>query len=377
MKTVPYTDAVLHYAGRWRDAGNGMDSGWQGAQVRFKVSGSSVLRVSAHVLDSASADLTFAAINIDGGATILDYFTTASSTGSGLKFVDFPMPDAGEHTIVLKMVCLPQSQWAGSSYCRLASLGVDDAGELSAWGGHGATKIQVIGDSWMGAQSDWPRLLGLDEFDVYPVSFGGATIVDLNAQYLYDRAGIVNSGDLEPDIVLISSGVNDYHQGVPLSSFQWHLDQLVGKAKAKHPGAQIILLGSPRNNLHGIDYQQYLPALNAVAASRHGVTVTPIPAPVWSTLQWAEQYHLTQAGLVTYANYVKSQLPRLMSYDAGGAVLKMLGANESDALSYPCLMANGKLYRARLSPSSSVEPSKVYCKIRGALYHVESKTVEN
>lgn len=377
MKTIPYTESAFHYAGRWRDSGNGMDSGWQGAQVRFKVSGSGFLRVSAHVLDNSSADVTFAAVNIDGGATIIGNYTTTAGSGSGLKSVDFTLPDRGEHKIVLKMACLPTSQWSGSSYCRLSSIGIDDTGIISAWVGHGATKIQVVGDSWMGAQSDWPRLLGLDDFDVYPVSFGGATIVQLNAQYLLDRAGVTNAGEPSPDIVLINSGVNDLHQGIPLSSFQWHLNQLIGKVKEKHPDAQVVLVGSPRNNLHSIDYQKYLPAMQAAATENPGVMVIPIPPPVWSTLQWAEQYHLTQSGLVTFASYVKSQLPRLISYNAGGATLKMIGAVESDALISPCLIAGGNLYRAQISESTLLEPRKVYCNIRGNIYHIASMVSDN
>lgn len=364
MKTIPYTDPALHYAGRWRDAGDGKDSGWQGAQVRFKVSGSSVLRVTAKVLDTNGTDVCFAAFNIDGGATEIRSFTTAAGSGSGLITVELALPGTGVHTVVLKMACYPVSQWDGSSYCRLVSLQVDDSGSVQPWGGQGRMKVQVVGDSWMGAQSDWPRLLGLDDFDIYPVSFGGATMPELNSKYLYDRAGFVNASDPSFDLILINASVNDYYQGVPLSSYQWHLEQLLGKARAAHPQAEIRIIGSPRNNLHSIDYQKYLPAMQAAAASFPGVQVVPIPAPVWSTLQWAEQYHLTQAGLETFAAYVRGQLPvPPLLFDAGAVSLELEPAGQDDAKNVPCVLVEGSLYRLRARPAGTLMPGTVYMRV--------------
>lgn len=156
MIEIPYTSPALHYAGRWTDYGDSKGAGWQGSQIRFKVSGTMTLTVKAKVLDANSSDLAFAVVNLDDGAQQYLWFSTASETFTGIKSVTLNLPNPGEHTVVMKLVGIPTSQWASVSYLRLMSIGVDDAGSVSSWGNQGRIKLGIIGDSWTAAESDWP-----------------------------------------------------------------------------------------------------------------------------------------------------------------------------------------------------------------------------
>lgn len=82
-------------------------------------------------------------------------------------------------------------------------------------------------------------------FSVYPTSFGGAKASDLNAQYNYDRSGVLNNSDPYLDAVVINSSVNDWAAGVSLSAFQADFAALVTKVRQKHPTAKLFLLQSP------------------------------------------------------------------------------------------------------------------------------------
>jgi hypothetical protein len=345
MITIPHTCDALHYAGRWRDDGDGMSSGWQGSQIRFKVSGSVTLRVNAIVQDNNSTDLTSAVVNTDGGAPTLKYFTTQPVVGSGLKSIEFALPDTGEHTIVLKLPCMSIAQFSGESFCRLSSIQLDDGATLSAWGGSAPVRIQAVGDSWMSSVNDWPHLLGADDYYVYPLAFGGAKASDLNAKYLFDRVGLENVAGIDPDIIIIGAGVNDYAAGVSAASFESSIGSLVDKARARHPGSVIVLLGCPRNVSAAKYYDQYFSCMQAVAAARTGVMAIPIPSSVWPSLEWSsDTYHLTYAGLHAFSAYVKTQLPKIAHVDVGGAYVRMFSDPAADPESAPCSVIDGTLY---------------------------------
>lgn len=375
MKTINYKDSAIHYAGRWFDAGNGMGSGWQGSQARFKLSGSSRLEISAIVVDGTSSDLTMAVINIDGGESIAKYFTTEPGTGSGLMSVSFDMPDLGQHTIVLKLGCLPLSQWNGSSVCRLASIQVDDSASLQPWDDAGKVMVQVVGDSWMATQNDWPHLLDPGKYSIYPVSFGGAKSSDLAAKYGYSRSGVASIGERHPNMVIIGSGVNDYVGGVSGSSFQSSITSLVDQVQAMHPDCLVVLLGCPRNVGAGKNYDQYFPQMLAVAQARSGVVAIEVPSSKWPSFQWApDTFHLTYDGLKSFAEFVSSQLPEIRKFRAGSAVsLLAVEAAESDATATPCVYLGGALYKllSRLDPDHN-QNQTAYLKLPSGIYRISS-----
>lgn len=375
MKTFNYTNSAIQYAGRWFDAGNGMGSGWQGAQARFKLSGSSKLEVSAIVVDSTSSDLTMAVINIDGGESITKYFTTEPGTGSGLRTVSFDMPDLGQHTIVLKLGCLPLSQWSGASVCRLASIQIDDTGSLLPWDDAGKVVVQVVGDSWMATQNDWPHLLDPEKYAVYPVSFGGAKASDLAAKYGYARSGVATGVEPHPDMVIIGSGVNDYVGGVSGASFQSSITSLVDQVQAAHPDCLVVLLGCPRNTAAGKTYDQYFSQMLAVAQARGGVVAIEVPSSIWPLFQWSsDTFHLTYTGLKSFADFVSSQLPEIRKLSVGGGVsLLAVEALVSDAATTPCAYIDGALYKllSRLDPAHSQDHT-VYLKLPSGIHRISS-----
>lgn len=358
MISFPFGSASLHYAGRWVDHGDSMGSNWQGSQIRFKVSGTLQLVVNAKV-----AGFAFAAVNIDAGAhQILEF------SGNGAQSVTYALPDTGEHTVILKIGGFPYEQWPGTSYCRLVSISVDDGGAVSQWGDQAAVRLGVVGDSWMAAQNDWPFLLGIDKYSIYPVSFGGATATDLNAQYPYDGAGILNTDDPMLDAVLINSSVNDYVGGVSLEAFAASFAALVDKVRIKQPSAKIFLLQSPRNIAAGKIYDQYGPKMEEIASAREDVFYLPTGADVWESVEWSgDTYHLTFAGLQTFASAVGVQLSAYFSASrsirvptpSGEVEIPLDAAVLADAQMTPVIRLDDGLYRFRLADVSSPYPEGV------------------
>lgn len=377
MIDIPYTSPFLHYAGRWADYADSKGSAWQGAQVRFKVSGTTTFVVKAKVLDNSSSDLAMAVANVDDGPTDLKFFSTAGGTLTGDGTVSYTLPDTGDHTVVLKLAGLPGSQWSNSSYCRLKSISIDDGATLSDWGDQAPVKLGVVGDSWMGVENDWPYLLGSWRYSLYPTSYGGATASGLDSQYNYDRSGVLNTTDPELDAVLISSGVNDYVGGVSVGAFQTSLVSLVGKVRAKHPDAKIILLQPPRNVAAGLNYDQYGTAMAAVVAATSNSYYIPIPSGDWPLFEWAsDTYHLTYTGRQAMADYVGQRLDELLPPSAqieleteiGRVVMPLFPAGMSDALNAPVMDSASGLMRLRLLDVYPPLPDSVVLTTIGGRY---------
>lgn len=312
---IPYTDSNLNYLGRWTDYGTAKGSGWQGTQIRFKVSGTLNLAVNVDVRDLTVTDLSGITINIDGGASSTSFTTTAAEIYTGSKTANLVLPDSGEHTVVLKLYNYPTAQWDGSGRCRLMSLDIDTGGSVSPWVKTTGKHTGCVGDSWMGHFSDWPRLLTQTKYWIYPISFGGAKASDLNAQFDYDNSTTLNTSDPTLDAVIVNSSVNDYNAGVSISSFNTSFAALVDKIRAKHLTAKIILLQSPRNTRDGRNYDQYGPGMATIAAARSNVEYVDCPSSVWPTLDWAvgDPNHLSFAGLQTLAAYIEGRIDALYS----------------------------------------------------------------
>ena len=312
MITIPHTDARLRYAGRWVDFGDSHGCAWQAGQIRFKVSGTSVLSINAYV-----SGTVYCVANIDGGPPQSATFPG----GSGAQSISFPVTGSGEHTVVVKLFGLPDEQFNLALYCRLTSIGLSDGAALSAWTG-GPIVLQLVGDSWMASQNDWPHLLPVSRYAISPVAFGGATAATLNARYDYTSSGVVAPVDAAVQGVIVNSGVNDTWGGVSTAAYQSSMASLVDKIRARQPAAKIIMLGSPRNLAAGRAYNQY-DAVNAeIAAARSNVVFIPIPNELADSLAWnTDAAHINyQGGLVDYAAWVDEQIYPSLAQEMGGSL---------------------------------------------------------
>lgn len=362
MQDIAYTDPQLYYAGRWIDYEGSKGSGWQGAQIRFKVSGTTTVSVNCLILDTTTSDVVSVIANFDGGAQqIITLSSTAAST-SGPATATFTLPDNGEHTVILKLACLPTSQWTNASYCRLTSIGIDNGGVLSAWGDSAPRRLAVVGDSWMATQHDWPFLMGIDNYSIWPVSFGGAKASDLNNQYDYDRSGVVNTYEPTFDAIIINSSVNDYLQGVSTSAFRASLLALGNKIRAKHPETKLVFLQSPRNVPAAKLYDQYGPDIQYVAGQiSNSVYLESTPAE-WEQLTWngSDTAHLSFAGRQVFAAINKAKIDALFATESqqsifvktqsGTLTIPLYSAVPSDALTAPLIKRDGQLYKMAPTP---------------------------
>lgn len=312
MIDIPHADPRLRYAGRWVDFGDSHGCAWQAGQIRFKVSGTSVLSINANV-----SGTVYCVVNIDGGAPQLATFPGSS----GAQSVSFAVVGSGEHTVVVKLFGLPDDQFNQTLYCRLTSIGLSDGATLAAWAG-GSIALQVVGDSWMSAQNDWPHLLPVSRYAISPVAFGGATAATLNARYDYMSAGVVAPADPAVQGVVVNSGVNDTWEGVSTAAYQSSMAALVDKIRVRQPAAKIIMLGAPRNLAAGRAYNQYDLVNAEIAAARENVVFVPVPNAVADSLSWnGDQAHINYTdGLVPFAAWVNEQIYPLLAQETGDSL---------------------------------------------------------
>lgn len=309
MIDIPFNSPDLYYAGRWVQYSDSAGSAWQGSQVRFSVQGSTLLRITAKVLDPGSGSLSLLVANVDGGDYQLRTLSSDSGSLTGDASADFTLPDTGKHTIVLKLFGMPSTQFNLSSYTRLKTITLNDGGTVIPWGGNAPYRLQMVGDSWMSAQNDWPYLLGADDFNIYPIAFGGAKIADLNSQYNFTSSGVTVNSEPPAHGIVIGSAVNDQFAGVSTADYKTSMLALVDKVRALHPESLIIIAGAPRNQAASKPYNQY-DAVNAeVAAAKSNTVFIPVPNSVADSLSWdSDTAHLTYAGRVAYAAWWKTQL---------------------------------------------------------------------
>lgn len=326
MSTFSYTNTAFHYAGRWVDHGSAMGCAWQAGQVRFKVSGTSVLTINAVV-----SGTVYCVVNVDGGQSQLATFPGTS----GAQSISFSISGAGEHTVVAKLFGLPDGQFNQSLYARFTGVTLSDGATLSAWPA-GPISLQMVGDSWMASQNDWPHLLPSSRYSIYPVAFGGATAGTLNARYNYTSSGVTAPADPTVQGVVVNAGVNDTYGGVSTADFKANMAALVDKIRARQAAAKIIILGSPRNVSAGKAYNQYDTVNAEVAAARANVVFLPVPNATADALSWnGDQAHINYTGgLVTFAQWVDAQIYPLFA-PAGDSVWLRTAAGSTQISTTP------------------------------------------
>jgi len=306
-----YDDAVLNYLGRWTDSGSDMWAGWQGAQIRFKVSGSLTLDINVNVQDLDTINTTVVNVSIDGGNFTTVFTTTFPEIFTGSRTANYVLPDTGEHEIIVKVACLPNQQWDSTGKCRITSIDTDNGSTISAWEKTTGILVGEVGDSWMGVSNDWPYLLDQSKYWIYQVGSGGYRASTIDARIDYDSDGVLNTDDPIMPLIIVNSSVNDYNAGVTLASFNTSFASVVDKLRAQHPDALIVLLQSPRNTTDGRNYDQYGSEMSTIAGARSRVEYISITATEWNTYTWADPAHLDFVSRQAFASYIESQLDAL------------------------------------------------------------------
>lgn len=312
MQFIPYTDNRLKRIGRWKDTGLGLWSAWGGSQIVFKVSGTDTITVVANVV-CTTGQLCLCECVIDNCPenSLIGYFAN-NVNFSGERSVTFNLPDTNEHTIIIKTNGYRASLFPGRTRSVVKGFGIADAGSVSEWK-QGVKLIQCIGDSWMAADADWPRMMPRDLWNFYQIATGGMTVVNMNAEYNYQSAGVL-ADDAEADVVMIGYGVNDYNQSVAISTFQSHLLALVDKVRAKQPEAPIFLIQIPRNMNTGAQFDRYGSAMQNVASYRPNVFYISTQ-PIWAQISWnADRFHLSAGGKIVMADFVSDRIQRTLGY---------------------------------------------------------------
>lgn len=302
---VAYNDANLNYIGRWIDTGSGMWSGWGGSRITFKIRNTGILKFNFTVSDTVTNDNTALVVAVDGNEVATKYLiTTTSETYIGTKYVIATIPFDGEtHKIDVYMYCLGANQFNVTNQAILNSIEVGFDAVLSPWT-LGATKIQCIGDSWMTANASWTRLLDSSVYAVYQTSNTGFKCSDANTNYNNDYTGHTDTSDPTFDKVLISFGVNDYNASVTVGSFQTSLLALIDKVRIRQPDVPIILVRVPNNTGAGLNYGQYLTAMNNAAGLRTDVTVIDTTSIDVSMTWDSDNSHADSYGRLTMRNFV-------------------------------------------------------------------------
>lgn len=307
--SVDYSDSRLTYLGRWNTS-TGKWSAWGGAQIVFKVQGTRYVTIIASVKDTGDVALTALAYDVDNvSANIspLIFYTTPVDIYTGAKRATIELSNTDEHTITLKSSQYPDDSFYQKSKITITSIEINPLGFISIWN-QGAKVIQCVGDSWMGTQCDWPRLMSTTSYKLYPIANGGYDCATMNSNYNYDYSGVINTTDVNADAVIVSFGVNDFNFGITQAAFETSLYSLVDKIRAKQPTAKIFLIRVPKNIGTGNDFGKYGTNMNNVANNRSNVVYIDTTS-LDATITWySDNYHLNGTGKQTLADFVKAIL---------------------------------------------------------------------
>jgi hypothetical protein len=312
MQQIDISDDRIEKSGRWITASAGVWSAWGGSQLLFSIEGSASITVNADVMcASGRVNLCECVIDNSPQNSLAQYFAQNQSY-SGPSSVTFQLPDNGRHELIIKTNGFMADIFSGASRSVLKSIFVDDSAILSPPLAK-PKLLQCIGDSWMAADNDWPRLMRHDVFRTYQVATGGMKTSDMNGMYEYACSGVLAS-DPTADAVIVSYGVNDLTAGYSVSSFQSYLTSLVDKVRERQ-SCPIFLIQVPRNVGTGSQYDQYGVAMQAISMTRQNVYYVPTDF-VFNKVSWqSDNKHLDAAGKIVFADYVGRQLMAALGWE--------------------------------------------------------------
>jgi lysophospholipase L1-like esterase len=312
MQTIPYNHDAITRLGRWQDSGSGIWSGWGGSQIVFDVIGTTSVTINATVI-CAKSQLCVCECVIDNSpqASLIEFFAKDEAF-SGARSVTFMLPDAEKHRVVIKTNGYNSSLFSGATKSVLNSIGFDDGATITA-AQLGPKLMQCVGDSWMAADHDWPRLIRADIWKTYQIATGGLKASDMNAQYNFSAQNAI-AADPFADLILSAYGVNEYNAGHSVSTFQSNMLSVVDKIRLKQPGVPIVLVQVPRNLITGATYDQYGAGMQNISRLRSKVYYIPT-SEIWGHVTWLyDNAHLDASGKLVLAKYVEQKLADILNY---------------------------------------------------------------
>lgn len=310
-QTIAYNDAAIQYLGRWIDTGSGKWTGWAAPMIVFTVTGTNWIQVNGLSLDPSITAITAFVTNADNSTAAGSvFYATPPQFASALvqsKSTMIMLPDTGSHTIIIRTTGYNADIFNEVSKNTVQSFTIPATASITSWT-QGAKVIQCVGDSWMGAGNDWPRLMSTADYKLFPIATGGLKCSDMDTQYTSNYSGNPAVTDTNADAVVVSFGVNDYNAGVTTAAFETSMFSLYDKIRVLQPTAKIFLIRCVRNLATGDNFGQYGPNMAAVVAARTNcfyVDTTSLDA----TVTWAsDTFHLDGPGKQLLANFVKAAL---------------------------------------------------------------------
>lgn len=305
-----YATEPQNFAGRWNSGTRGKFTGWQGSQIKLKVTGANTITIACQVEDTTSGSNTSLLYNIDSGDNASVELTTVAEIFSGEKTAVIALPDTNEHEVIIKTRLDPDLMWSVTDSVQIKSYTLD-AGSLSDWSVGNARLTFFVGDSWMGTSNDWPFLVDQSKYYGYMLGHAGVTASVLDSMIDFQYSGQTVSGDPTANLIVVNTSVNDYNVSVTLEDFNTSFSSIVDKIRAQQPAAKIVLVQSPRNTTDGKNFDQYGPEMDTISAARDNVEYIPVTATVWDTLTWADTNHLDFASRQAFAAHVEAELDLL------------------------------------------------------------------
>lgn len=302
---------IFDLSGRWKESDSYIYSRWQGSQINFVVTGTSKLILSVYVKDDNvnKMDQTAIIVNIDNGKSIHIPVTSAAEKFTGEKVKELNLPSNSRHSITLKLSAWPESQITEDSKIGLRSVALDKKGKIISSNITKKQNAAFIGDSWMATVHDWPRMLK-NNYNIYPVSFGGATIIKLNDNFLkYSDDSKLKHPVF--DLIVIGSGVNDFNMGVSEIDYEKNLNELISKIRSRNKSSEIIVLQAPDNLQKNKKYSKYSRAIDRAIAEHENTKKLALSKSATDELVWEEDgSHLTYESLKLYSSEIEKSLAK-------------------------------------------------------------------
>ncbi len=308
---VNYDNSNLTYCGRWTNNGTGMQSGWLGSYVKFKVRNTSSITTNHYIEITNTTASAYTSFYIDQNPNRVGQYVLVNTgaTFTGYKTQQLPIINDGQwHEIkIYSYAGLMVDQF--NQTCKNTLIGITlDAGAEIAISTIGTKNIQCIGDSWMGVAVNWTRCIDNSSYNVYPVASNGIKASECDTYYDYDFNAVTNATDPNMDAVIVSYGVNDLNAGVLLAAFQISLLSVVDKIRLKQPTAKIFLLRVPNNTGASKLYGQYGTNMSAIAGLRSNVVYLDTTS-LDASITWdSDTGHLSANGVLDLSIWIKAQL---------------------------------------------------------------------
>ncbi len=308
-KNILYSDPNIQWLGRWNEnKGVGKWSGWGGSQVVFVVHGTSTVVVNADVIDPDGSNFCILSVVVDNSPMNSDvyYFTELSEIFTGKRSVTITLPDTTSHSIIMHAEGFNQALFSGIQKTTIKSFDIDSTGTIETWR-QGIKRLQTVGDSWMAAECDYPRLMDRTKWVLYPVATGGLKASDMDKQYNFNYSGLLAT-DPAMDVIIVSFGVNDFNSGVTNSDFEKSLQSVVDQIQMNQPNSPVFLIQAPKNIVTGKDFGKYGINMQNIA-KRHQMVYYISTSSLETSIGWQpDGSHLDEASKKIIADFIDSAI---------------------------------------------------------------------